>query len=271
MAPSRTTSDRSTAAISAPGLLVGTEWLNDHMVDPRMRIVDLRESDSYAESHIPGAVSLDLNEIGHRRGPCDNIVLPPDAFGSVVARLGIGNEDTVVAYDEHWGLPSARFVWALHYYGHPSVAVLDGGWDRWEDDDLAVTNVVPEQRTTDFQARPAAPVYADRAWVEGAMTRPGVVILDTRSQAEFDQGHVPGAIAWDWFNAVPVGSWACSRDPEDLRSELGELGVRPSDEIVVYCRSGMRAAHSYLVLRNADFERVRLYDGSWQEWTGEGP
>ena len=91
--------------------------------------------------------------------------------------------------------------------------------------------------------------------------------LDPRTQAEFDEGHLPGAKCWDWFNAVPDGSWNCCRDPDELRSELAELGVHPSDEIVAYCRSGMRAAHTYVVLRHAGFQRVRLYDGSWQEWS----
>ena len=99
------------------------------------------------------------------------------------------------------------------------------------------------------------------------LVRGDVSFLDTRSQAEFDQGHLPGARCWDWFNAVPAGSWECSRDPEALRSELATLGVRPSEEVVVYCRSGMRAAHTYIVLRQAGFGRVRLYDGSWQEWS----
>ena len=98
----------------------------------------------------------------------------------------------------------------------------------------------------------------------------GVVFLDTRSDTEFDQGHLPGAVCWDWFNAVPTQSWECSRDAEELRSELSTLGVRPSDEVVVYCRSGMRAAHTYVVLLHAGFPRVRLYDGSWQEWSMTG-
>ena len=100
-----------------------------------------------------------------------------------------------------------------------------------------------------------------------AVSRGGVVLLDTRSTAEFDDGHLPGAICWDWFNAVPAGSWECSLDPEVLRSEMEDLGVQPSDEVVAYCRSGMRAAHTYLVLGHAGFPRVRLYDGSWQEWS----
>ncbi len=113
-------------------------------------------------------------------------------------------------------------------------------------------------------------VSADFEWITDGVAREDVVFLDTRSQAEFDQGHLPGAKSWDWFNAVPAASWECSRDPEVLESELATLGVRPSDDVVVYCRSGMRAAHTYLVLRHAGFPSVRLYDGSWQEWTMRG-
>ena len=112
-----------------------------------------------------------------------------------------------------------------------------------------------------------------RAWPTrvGAFFGPqdvaGAVLLDTRATAEFDRGHLPGALSWDWFNAVPAGSWNVSRDPEELRAEWRALGFDASDEVTVYCRSGMRAAHTYVVLRAAGFRSVRLYDGSWQEWS----
>ena len=97
----------------------------------------------------------------------------------------------------------------------------------------------PEGRD-DFEARTNPEVAADFEWLAGRVAREAVILLDTRSHTEFDQGHLPGAKAWDWFNAVPVGSWECSRDPEALRSELAGLGVHPSDEVVVYCRSASR-------------------------------
>ncbi len=183
----------------------------------------------------------------------------------------------MVAYDDHWGLPSARLVWALHYYGERAAAVLNGGWDQWEDEARPSTGGPStgepstagpaSERMGSFEAHPNPDVAADYEWISGAAARGDLVLLDTRSQAEFDEGHLPGAQCWDWFNAVPAGSWACSRDPGELRSELASLGVQPSDEVVAYCRSGMRAAHTYLVLRHAGFVRVRLYDGSWQEWS----
>lgn len=267
--------DGSEAGPVLPGLLVDPEWLGDHVGDARLRIVDLRDSDAYADGHIPGAVQLDLEDLGRNLNGCDNVLLPPDEFERVMARLGISHRDTVVAYDDHWGLPSARLIWALGHYGVRCVGVLNGGWDRWQEEGRPTSGGPasdgPAAESTDgFVARPDPDVAADYEWIVGVVARGGVTFLDTRSQAEFDQGHLPGAVSWDWFNAVPAGSWECSREAGELRSELAALGVHPSDEVVAYCRSGMRAAHTYLVLRNAGFERVRLYDGSWQDWERRG-
>ena len=283
-----------------PGILVDPEWLGEHMGDPYVRIVDLRDREAYSGGHIPGAVQLDLEDLGENRDGCDNVVLGPPEFERLMARLGISNRDTVVAYDDHWGLPSARLIWALHYYGERSVGVLNGGWDRWQEEGRPTTDETgtdgpgmdgpgTDGRGTDgpvtdgpradgaalgpadgFEAHPTPDVAADYEWISGGVARGDVSLLDTRSDAEFAQGHLPGAKSWDWFNAVPTGSWECSRDPGALRSELEALGVHPSDEVVAYCRSGMRAAHTYVVLRHAGFPRVRLYDGSWQEWSMRG-
>ena len=254
-----------------PGLLVDPDWLGDHVGDARLRIVDLRDSDAYTDGHIPRAVQLDLEDLGHHLDGCDNVLLPPAEFERAMARLGISHRETVVAYDDHWGLPAARLIWALRHYGVRTVGVLNGGWDRWQEEGRPTSggsgsDGPAAESTGGFVARPDPDVAADYEWIVSVVARGGVTLLDTRSQAEFDQGHLPGAVSWDWFNAVPAGSWECSREAGELRSELAALGVHPSDEVVAYCRSGMRAAHTYVVLLNAGFGRVRLYDGSWQDW-----
>ncbi len=250
-----------------PELLVEHDWLESRLGDDRVRPVDLRVAEEYAEGRIPGAAHLELAELGVRRGPCENVVLAPAAFEAVMARLGISNRDTVVVYDDQWGLAASRLLWALHYYGHASVAVLNGGWDRWREAGGPVEEGDARRRTARFAARRDPAVHADFAYVAAVAARTDVVFLDTRTETEYDGGHLPGAKLWDWFNAVPEASWACARAPERLRADWEEIGVRSSDEVVVYCRSGMRAAHTYMALRHAGFPRVRLYDGSWQEWS----
>lgn len=254
------------AAPALPGLLVDPSWLRSQMGHPRLHTVDLRDSDAYGSGHIPGAAHLDLGRLGSSVGGCDNVILPAAEFGDLMARLGISHGDAVVAYDDQWGLAAARLLWALHYYGHSSVAVLNGGWDRWRDEDGASVEGTEPVTPAQFEASPNADVYADFAWMTDRVRAADAVLLDTRTPGEFDRGHLPGAIGWDWFNAVPADAWDASRGPADLRAEWEALGLNPSDEVAVYCRSGMRAAHTYMVLRNAGFARVRLYDGSWQEW-----
>ena len=258
-----------------PGLLVDAEWLEGHLHDQRLTVVDLRDEEEYAVGHVPGAVRLDLKDLGGNLDGCDNVLLPPSDFERLMGQLGISNEHTVVAYDDHWGLPSARLVWAIHYYGGGPASVLNGGWDRWQEEGRPETSgpgpdgaaTERKKRADRFEAKPRPGVVANYEWIAEGLTQGDRTLLDTRSSTEFAQGHLPGAISWDWFNAVPAGSWECSRDPSELRSELAALGVHQADEIVTYCRSGMRAAHTYVVLRYAGFPRVRLYDGSWQDWS----
>lgn len=254
-----------------PDLLVRPSWLKERLGDPGLRLVDLRDAEAFANGHIRGATNLQLVELGRRVDGLENVLLSPDQFSTVMARLGISNGDAVVAYDDQWGLAAARLVWALHYYGHDNAAVLDGGWDRWLDEEGPAEAGVEQIDPGSFEAARGADVradvYADSDWIARRIQSSGAVLLDTRTPPEFDRGHLPGALSWDWFNAVPAGSWNVSRDPEELRAEWRALGFDVSDEVTVYCRSGMRAAHTYVVLRAAGFERVRLYDGSWQEWS----
>lgn len=242
-------------------------WLAERLGGPDVRVVDLREADAYEQSHLPGAVQLDLADLGTSHGGRDNVLLPPAAFAALMESLGIDNQCSVVAYDDQWGLAAARLVWALHFHGHASAAVLDGGWDRWREEGRLVTDRPAPPGPSRFEAIPNPEVGAELAWLSERIPGEEPRLLDTRTQVEFDQGHLPGAILWDWFNAVPPDSWDCTREPEELRAEWGELGVDPSREIVVYCRSGMRAAHTYVALKHAGYPRVRLYDGSWQEWS----
>lgn len=253
--------------LDLPGILVDPGWVRTHAGHPRLRLVDLRDRASWAEGHLPRATHLDLQRLGSSRNGYDNVLLGADDFARLMAELGISNEDAVVAYDDQWGLAASRLVWALHRYGHVSAGVLDGGWDRWGEEAGPTTADEPTPELGRFGARLGADVYADLAEVRRAVAGDAARLVDTRTKAEYDEGHVPGALWWDWFTAVPAGSWDCSRAVPELLREWADLGIEPPDEVVVYCRSGMRAAHTYVTLRNAGFAKVRLYDGSWQEWS----
>jgi thiosulfate/3-mercaptopyruvate sulfurtransferase len=260
-------SNVTTAPTILPGILVPPSWIADRIDDPSLRLVDLREADAFAQGHIPGAVHLDLPRLGTKDGTRDNVLLPPGPFAELMEELGISTKDIVVAYDDQWGLAAARLVWALHYYGHHAAGLLDGGWDRWTDEGRPVAEGGPQQGRGTFRATPHVDLGVEIDWLRARLGGPDPVVVDTRTPAEYEKGHVPGALSWDWFNAVPAGSWDATRDPEELRAEWSAMGIEVHKEIVVYCRSGMRAAHTWVALKHAGFPRVRLYDGSWQEWS----
>lgn len=255
------------ASLELPGLIVETAWVVQHLEHPALRMIDVREADAYAEAHLPGAVHLALPEITGIRDGVPGMLIPAAEFAARMSAAGIDNSKTVVLYDDNWGMPAARVLWALARFGFTNAAVLNGGWDSWQEQELPQSTTPSLPPPTDFPLDNQAQHLAEREWLLTQTARQDLVVIDTRTPNEYGQGHLPDAINWDWMNGVPVGGWEMMRPTAELREELAALGVTPDKEIVTYCRSGVRAAHTYLLLRALGFERVRNYDGSWLEWS----
>lgn len=253
-----------------PRLIVQPGWLAAHLDDPSLRLFDLRPEESYREGHIPGAIHLDLEELRHQVDGVEGMLLPADQFARRLGELGVDHTTWVVAYDGNWGLLAARLVWSLARYGHTGAAILNGGADRWQEEGHPWTQEVARPRPTTFVPVPRDEHLAERAWLRRQLGRADLVVVDTRTPGEYAQGHLPGAVNWDWMNGVPVGSWDAVRDDDGLRTELAARGITPDREVVTYCQSGVRAAHTYLLLRHLGYPRVRNYDGSWAEWSHYG-
>lgn len=260
--------DRSVASdLRVPNLIVAPRWLAQHLQHPALRLLDARSPESYEEGHIPGARQVDLAALTHAVNGVDGMLLSPKRFADRMSRLGVGQDSAVVIYDDNWGLPAARILWSLVRYGHANVAVLNGGSDHWQEDRHPWTSVSIVPSPSQFVVRPDDDHSAERSWLLRQMDRPDLVLLDTRSPGEYAQGHLPGALPWDWINGLPVGGWDTMRPRAELLAELISLGVTPDKEVVTYCQSGVRAAHTYLLLRDLGYPRVRVYDGSWLEWS----
>lgn len=260
---------RSTEArLGLPNLVVTPEWLNGHLGHPDLRLLDVRPTESYAAGHIPGAAQVDLDGLACTLNDVPGMLIPPDKFAAKMSRLGVDRNSTVVIYDDHWGMSAARVLWALACYGHQQSAVLTGGWDRWQEEGRPWTTEATMPSSAHFEIQqPPGDHSAPHPWLVSQLQRPDLLLLDTRSPGEYAQGHLPGAICWDWMNGVPLQGWDIMRPAAELQPELELLGVTPDKEIITYCRSGVRAAHTYLLLRNLGYPRVRLYDGSWLEWS----
>ncbi|MEE9249358.1 MAG: rhodanese-like domain-containing protein [Dehalococcoidia bacterium] len=234
-----------------PDMLVETEWLQQYMEDPELRIVDMGPLDGYKRGHIPGAMGLNRDYFKDPSNPA--LVMPPDQFAEAMGRVGIGNEHNVVAYDEWGGLYASRLWWLLRMHGHEKVWVLNGGWNKWlkegrevaqpSIDSYHINKVVTPHAPAKFVPRlnPEYNCTVDR--LLKSLDKPGFVTLDVRNIGEYTgantrgnkrRGHIPGTVHIEWIRAVTDDGFRTFRPPDELREMYESAGITPEKEIVVY-------------------------------------
>jgi len=283
------TDTQATSAASDTPLLVNTDWLQAHLNDSAIQIVDIRghvapatdplphyfnHQADYANSHIPGAVFVDwVHEITDSDDPRHAKVAPAARYAEVMSRKGIGDDTFVVVYDDAAGMFAARLWFTLNYYGHTKVAVLDGGWTRWVAEGRPVTAELPVIIPAQFTPRPQPAWMRMADQVMEAVNQPdSAVLIDVRTPQEFAgqasrakrKGHIPGAVNLPrpLLNR-PDGTML---SPDALRARFAEVGVSEASPVVCYCNGGVSASYGLLALRVAGLNNSAVYDGSWKEW-----
>lgn len=247
--------------------LVSPDWLAERSSQPEIKRVDVRLPDIYADGHLPDALNLSLPALSTIRDGVPEMLLAQSEFEARLGALGLRETDTIVLYDGMWGLPASRVLWALERYGHEDVRILDGGIDRWKREGRPLTTNVPTPPPATYRATATDEREATHEWLVAHLSNPDVIVVDTRTPQEYNAGHVPGAVNWDWMLSVPADNRSPVRPGEELHTEFEKLGITPDKEIVVYCRSGARSAHTYFTLRYLGYPNVRNYDGSWLAWS----
>ncbi len=265
-----------------PEAQASTQWLQDHLRDPGVRIVDARlgQSDAaFATGHIPGAVRVSpLADL--RDTTKTNVSLAPTQgqFEDLMGRLGISNTNTVVVYDVEGGLWCARLWWLLRYYGHDDAKILDGGLGKWRLEDRPLENNVTQPARSAFRAQARPELRATIDQVRNAVGKTNVVILDALPVEQFSgkqplmrglpAGHIPSA------RNVPAPSNLNEAGQlmaaEKLMAIYAKAGVDRDTPAIAYCGGGYYAAFTCYVLHQLGYGNVRLYDGSWAEWVAEG-
>jgi 3-mercaptopyruvate sulfurtransferase SseA/arginase family enzyme len=255
-----------------PEMLVETNWLNAHVTNKMVRIVDMRPS-GYATSHIPGAVHLENAAIRNAKSP--PTFLPTVAeFEALMNKLGITNQTRVVAYDDRGGLYAARLWWILNYFGHTNVALLNGGWTKWTKENRPTSPEAPQIAAGTFTAKPDSRWLATAADVTAAIDKPGVKIVDARTQNEIEGrdlrgikrgGAIPSSVPVYWEDHLDAET-RTFKPAEDLRKLYADRGVLPEHEVIAYCQVGMRASHDLFVMHLLGYNKLRNYYGAWEEW-----
>src|SRR5215218_1012047 len=285
-----TTSWRSSMENKDP--LVTTDWLAVHLEDEDLRVVDIRgyvkKSDlgggrqkaeylaareEYDEAHIPGAVYVDWTaDITDPDDPVSVQIASPERFKTGMESIGIGDDTDVVVVDHIGGHFATRLWWALNYYGHPAVAILDGGMTKWLRESRPVTNQaaeIPEVRFTP-NANSSVRYLVDE--VAAAVSDPGITLVDARDPNQYSgevyrgsrRGHIPSAInlsAKTLF--APDGTW---KSEDELRTVVAEAGITGDEKVVAYCNGGVTATAVLFALDRIGHTNTANYDGSWNEW-----
>ena len=224
-----------------PELLCDTEWLQKHLDDPDLRIIDCGMPDAYSRAHIPGAVGLEHPYLKGREERL--LVMPAAELEEVMMARGVSNRSTVVVYDDNASLHAARVWWVLDRYGHTNVRVLNGGFNRWLHEGRPLTSQVPHPPAAVFKAAQRDDGLCTLEGMRTAVGGSDVVLWDVRSPEEWTgendrgnrrKGHVPGAVHLEWRDLMEGPPNRGFKPPDALRRMVADLGITPEKRVVTY-------------------------------------
>lgn len=261
-----TACNTSTYAESGKKIIPASE-LGNYIGKDNVVIVDMQSADAYAAAHVQGAVNITLDDIVINV-PVKNMLTSKNKLQKVLSEKGIGNDTTIIAYDDN-KMNAPRLFWTMLMYQNQNVLVVDGGLNAIKTAGYELTDAVPE-------VTPAEYVAADKddAWIATAadvlnqVNEPdkNTILLDVRTEEEYSaSGKVPSSIIWDYAdNFYKDGTY---KDIETTRINYMKQGIRPENNVIMYCQTSMRAAAVFLRLYDAGYRNLKLYDGAYLEWS----
>jgi thiosulfate/3-mercaptopyruvate sulfurtransferase len=267
-------------AYARPDTIVSTDWVSEHLDDPKIRIVEVDvDTSAYQQGHICCAIGWNWNT-----QLCDTEVrdiIPREKLEALLGASGIGNDTTVILYGDNNNWFAAWAFWQLKMYGHDDVRLMNGGRRKWLAESRELSTDTPQVKPRTYTAKdPDLSLRAFLQEVQRVDPRNGAALVDVRSPQEFTGeilappglpetcqrgGHIPGARSIPWAKA-------CNEDGtfktyEDLSALYASQGVTRDKHVIAYCRIGERSSHTWFVLKYLlGYPDVKNYDGSWTEW-----
>ncbi len=265
-----------------PEVLVDTRWVEQHLIDPKLRIVevDYDPTANYQLGHIPGAVLWDWRrDLNH---PIQRDILSREQLQDLLETSGIDKDTKIALYGDFNNWFAAYAFWDLQYYGVKNVVLINGGRKKWIDEDKPLTQEVLKPQRSKFSVPgPNETIRVYLRDVADVYRKPNTILVDVRGPKEFTGeitappeypnehaqrgGHIPGAVNIPWSQAVREDG--TFKEVGDLKKLYEGQGVTKDKDIVTYCRIGERSSFTWFVLHYLlGYDRVRNYDGSWTEW-----
>ncbi|MBB3764408.1 3-mercaptopyruvate sulfurtransferase [Sphingomicrobium lutaoense] len=261
--------------------LVSTDWLEPRLGEEDLRILDAsfhlpasgREARAeFAETHIPGAQFLDIDEVADRDHPAPHMLPSPEIFAAAMEQLGVGSDDRIIVYDNSPLRTAARGWFMLRHFGARQVAILDGGMQKWVAEGRPVESGAPRSGMATFVSRSPQMSLIDKAEILAGNAGP---IVDARGPERFagkvpepreglEAGHIPGAANLPYSALFRDDGRYKARAA--LEAAFAGAGVDPSRPFTASCGSGVTACSLIFAARLLGHEGHALYDGSWSEW-----
>jgi thiosulfate/3-mercaptopyruvate sulfurtransferase len=265
-----------------PEVLVDTQWVEDHLKDPKVRVaeVDYDPKANYKLGHIPGAVLFDWKE--DINDPLTRNIFSKQSCEDLLQRAGISNDMTLILYGDFNNWFAAFAFWVFKYYGYDDIRLMNGGRKKWLEEDRPLSKDIPEYPKGNFKAaEPDKSIRVFLNYVRDSLGSSQKVLIDVRSPKEFTGeilappeyptehaqrgGHIPGALNIPWSQAVSEDG--TFKSTEELKKLYESKGITSDKEVITYCRIGERSSHTWFVLKYLlGYPDVKNYDGSWTEW-----
>lgn len=255
-------------------LIVSPQELVSCLEHPDLLLVDLCSPEIAAVCHLPGANVVDYKKIVRMEKPVMGLVPDAASLSALLASIGATPNKFIVAYDDEGGGRAARFLWTLEVLGHKQYALLDGGIIAWAAGNYPVSRDITPAEQGDYPVSLKDHAIADHTYILSHLNDTDVALVDTRTPAEFSgkkklaarAGHIPGAINFNWVNAMDPHRNLQLNDAASLRNTFESMAITPDKEIIVYCQSHHRSAHTFMVLKHLGYTRLRGYAGAWSDW-----
>jgi thiosulfate/3-mercaptopyruvate sulfurtransferase len=265
-----------------PNVLVSTQWVNDHLNDSKIRIVevDYNPTTSYLIGHIPGAVLFDwkqeLIDVTKRE------VISKEVLEDLLQRAGVNNDTILVVYGDFKNWFATFAFWMFKYYGFKDIRLMNGSRKKWFDEDRPLSFDIPSYSRGNYKASdPDKSIRAFMRYIQEAIGCPDKILVDVRSNDEYNGttlapseyfseygqigGHIPGAINVPWN--LMVNEDGTFKSQGELKNLYESLNITSEKEIITYCGIGERASYTWFVLKYLlGYPNVKSYDGSWLEW-----
>ena len=251
-------------------LISSQELYNLIEKDDNIIVIDSRPFSEYKNGHVPGAVNIDLFQLHWFDTTKRGIKDFNRQSRLLLSNIGIRKDSMVIFYDNVSGISAARGVWLLLYFSHDKVSMLDGGFEKWNREKFPVEVKSNQLRNKPFIGKPNSKVIADADEINISIRNKHVKLVDARSRNEYNgfeirgarRGHIPFAVNIDWTRNIEDGLFKRKKKLSKIYSKIPK-----NSEVITYCQGGYRAANAFVALKILGYKKVKMYLGSWGEWS----